>query len=134
TIENKINGAVISLIDINRLKQSLLESESSLDYATYISNTVHLTLVVLDKNFRLKSANPAFYKKFKASTKDVGSDVLVLLGIEKKRLPDVRKTLMQTFISNTELNDLHVEYTLPHAKIGVMQFSGRRITWIDEDE
>lgn len=134
TTENKIDGAVIALMDIDRLKQNLLESEASLDYATSIANTVHLPLVVLDKQLRLKSGNHAFYKKFKASLQDVGTDLLSLIGINKEIDFDVRKTLIQAFVSNVELSDFEVKYKLSATRQGTMQFNGKRIQWIDEEE
>jgi two-component system, chemotaxis family, CheB/CheR fusion protein len=132
TIENKIEGAVISLVDINLLTQNLIESKVSLDYATSIANTVHLPLVVLDKQLRLKSANPAFYEKFHVTTKDEKSDLLTLIGA--MQVSQVRKALNKAFISNVELKDFEVEYKLSSSIVGSMLFNGRRIQWLDEDE
>ena len=134
TTENKIDGAIIALVDINLLKQNLIESESSLDYANSIANTVRLPLVVLDKQLRLVSANHAFYEKFKVTVEDEGSDILRLLNIRKELVSDLRKALTVAFVSNVELKDLAVEYELSDSKHGTMLLNGRRIKWIGEEE
>lgn len=132
TIENKIEGAVIALVDVNLLTQNLIESQVSLDYATSVANTVHLPLVVVDKALRLKSANHAFYEKFQATIKDEDSDLLTLIGT--MNVTKVRQALIDVFRSNVELKDFQVEYKPEGESPRTMLFNGRRIQWIDEDE
>lgn len=133
TIENKIEGAVIALVDINLLKKNLIEREASLDYATSIANTVHLPLVVLDRQLRLKSANHAFYEKFNVAVQNQGADLLTLIGTNKTKVSEVRKALTVAFISNVELKDLEVEYKISSSQQGTMLLKGRRIEWIGEE-
>lgn len=132
TVENKIDGAVISFVDINLLKQNLMESKASLDYATSIANTVRLPLVVIDEQLQMKSANHAFYKKFQTSPKDAGIDLLTLIGTSKTAISQVRNALTRAFDANVELNNLEVEYKSSTTKHGVMLLNGRRIQWISE--
>jgi len=134
TTEGKIDGAVIALVDINLLKQDLMESESSLDYANSIANTVRLPLVVLDKQLRLRSANHAFYEQFNVRVEDEGSDLLKLINTSKELAADVRKTLTVAFVSNVELKDFEVEYKSSNSTNGTVLMNGRRIKWIGEEE
>lgn len=133
TAENKIEGAVIALVDINLLKQNLIKREASLDYVTSVANTVHFPLVVLDRQLRLKSANHAFYEKFKVTAEDEGIDLLTLIGTTKKVIADVRKALMHAFVTNVELKDFEVKYEFPNSKCGTMLLNGRRIQWIGDE-
>lgn len=134
TSENNIDGAVIALVDINLLKLNLMKSKATLDYVNSIANTVHLPLVVLDKQLRLKSANHAFFEKFPAALKRKESDLLTLIGTTKKAISNVRKALTVAFVSNVELKDLEVEYKITSLNRGSMLLNGRRIQWIDEKE
>ena len=46
------------------------------DYAEAIVSTVHDALIVLDKNFRVKSANKTFYEVFEVDEKETEGAVL----------------------------------------------------------
>lgn len=126
--------SVIAFVDIDLLKHRLIESKASLDHATSIANTVHLPLVVLDKQLRLKSANYAFHEKFLISQKKMGADLLTLIGTSKSAVSSVRKILTNTFVANIPLKDLEVEYQFSSKNCGSMLLNGRRIKWIDDEE
>src|SRR6185437_12201731 len=64
TRDNRIAGAVATFIDISELKARQGEIAASRDYAEAIVNTMRDPLLVLSDDFRLISANPAFYKMF----------------------------------------------------------------------
>ena len=134
TADKKIDGAVIALVDINLLKQTLITSAASLDYVTSIANTVHLPLVVLDRQLRLKSANHAFYEKFQVTAKEEGTNLLSLLGVNKNRVAYIRKALTDVFVTNNELKDLEIQYKFSGSKCESMLLNGRRIQWINDDE
>ena len=51
TRENKIEGAVITLIDIDEIKKSQRELEQTLSYTQGILGTMREPLLVLDKRF-----------------------------------------------------------------------------------
>lgn len=133
TVENKIDGAVIALVDINLIKTDLMQSNASLDYANSVANTVHLPLAVLDKRLHLKSANHAFYEKFQVNEEIVGCDILTLIGIKKKNISQVRKTLTNAFITNVVLKDFEIMYEYDDAKQGVLLLNGQRIQWIGDE-
>jgi two-component system CheB/CheR fusion protein len=58
TAENKIEGAILLLIDIDELKRTT----ESRDYSQAIINTLHEPLVVLRPDLRVNTANRAFYE------------------------------------------------------------------------
>jgi two-component system CheB/CheR fusion protein len=49
TLENKIDGVVLSLVDINKLRRAVSNAEWARDYATSIVEAMQIPLVVLDK-------------------------------------------------------------------------------------
>lgn len=133
TIENKIDGAVIALVDINLLKTNLIETTASLDYANSVANTVYLPLVVLDKRLRLVSANHAFYKKFQVTEQIEETDLLTLISAKKKTVSQVRKMLTNAFIENVVLEDFEIEYEFDDAQQGILLLNGQRIQWIGDE-
>lgn len=62
TIDNKIDGAVLILVDIDALKRSSAQLLASRNYAETIVETMQESLVVMDTNLRVITANRAFMK------------------------------------------------------------------------
>src|ERR1700691_3808551 len=64
TWDNRIEGAVISLQDVDALKRTL---EQTRDYADTIVESAREPILVLDSNLQATAANPAFYRAFEMS-------------------------------------------------------------------
>ena len=80
TIENKIDGAIISLIDIDAIKRSREEVQGVLCYTQAIIDTMRESLVVLDKDVRIVSANKSFYDMFKLGASEVKGKPTVIVA------------------------------------------------------
>ena len=61
TADNRIDGAVLQLLDVSDLKRSMEDVKHARNYAEAIVNTIREPLVVLDRNFAIQNANRAFY-------------------------------------------------------------------------
>ena len=66
TSDNKIDGVILALVDIEALKKSLQEVQVARDYAQAIIATMREPLIVLDGKLRVISANDAYYRVFQA--------------------------------------------------------------------
>ena len=77
TMENKIEGAVIALVDIDELKRSLLQREESRHYAQTVVAAMRESLVLLDADLRVKMVNPSFYETFQVSSQETDGQVLL---------------------------------------------------------
>jgi two-component system CheB/CheR fusion protein len=64
TADGRLDGAVLSFLDVDALKRVIEEAEQARDYAQGIVETVPMSLVVLDSSWRIVSANPPFYRGF----------------------------------------------------------------------
>jgi two-component system CheB/CheR fusion protein len=64
TTDNQIDGAVISLIDIDEMKRSLVLLEESRNYANAIVETVPIPLAVLNSDYKIITSNRAFQHTF----------------------------------------------------------------------
>ena len=64
TLDQRIDGVVLALVDIDALKQSLEEVKEARSYAQGIVETLREPLLVLDGNLKVISANRAFYQFF----------------------------------------------------------------------
>jgi len=67
TLDNKVDGAVLVLVDIDALKQTERVIAEAREQAEAIIRTVPDPLMILDADLRVQTANEAFYKTFKAN-------------------------------------------------------------------
>lgn len=130
TIDDRIDGAVITLVDITALKERLAESQMTLKNATSIADTLRLPLVVLDEQLRILSANVGFAKIFDVVPhKDIGSDLLNVLGGKGWSIPRLRELLRDVMTKNQELIDFKVEHEFPELGHRIFLLNARRIDW-----
>lgn len=72
TSDDKVEGVMIKLVDIDAMKLCVLDAERARDYASAIVDTVREPLVVLDSAFVLVTANRSFCDYFRVSPEQVG--------------------------------------------------------------
>ncbi|HBF35936.1 MAG TPA: hypothetical protein DDW50_01290, partial [Firmicutes bacterium] len=66
TLENKIDGVVITLFNIDTLKINLTQAQEARDY-TAIIETVREPFLILDAKLQVKMANRSFYDTFRVN-------------------------------------------------------------------
>ncbi len=110
TLNNKIDGAVIVLIDIDALKRDEVEIKESRDYAEAIIGTTPIPLVVMNADLRIRTANDAFYNTFKVSPRESESRLIYDLGNGQWNIPRLRELLNDILPGNTFFNDFEVTH------------------------
>jgi two-component system, chemotaxis family, CheB/CheR fusion protein len=83
TTENKIDGVVVVLVDIDQLRRSQQELRDARDFATSIIANIPVPLVVTNSDLRIRSANEAF-----CTLTGLGIEAL-----ERRSLPDLAGAL-----------------------------------------
>lgn len=127
--DNRLDGAVLSFIDVDTLKRALRTAESARDYAHGIVETVSTALVVLDSSLHIVSANHAFFDKFSASLPALeGLDFFALAG-GAWEVPAVREALQQTMLTGAPFRELEVRREFPGIGRKDLALGGRRIQW-----
>ncbi len=127
TIDNKIDGAVIAMIDIDVIKRSKEEMQGALDYTQAIIETMREPLVVLDEEMRILSANKSFYDTFRVRVSDVANKRLYELGGHQWNNPKLRKLIEKVLPKNTFFNDFEVSFNFPDIGQKTMILNGRQI-------
>ncbi|RKH17979.1 PAS domain-containing protein [Corallococcus sp. CA047B] len=120
SLDNKIEGAVMTLLDIDRLKSSLDESRRSREYATAIVETMREPFLVLDAGLRVINANPAFYTTFQVSQEQTLGHTLYSLGNGQWNIPQLRHLLEEILPLNKHLQDFAMEHrfdTIGHRRM-----------------
>ncbi|NJD52508.1 MAG: PAS domain-containing protein [Candidatus Methanoperedens sp.] len=128
TIDNVIDGVVISFIDITRLKHAemMLEQDYRV-FTTSIIDTIREPLLVLDENLTIILANRSFYRMFKVSPDETESRFIYDLGYRQWDIPQLRKLLEEIVPKSTQFNDFRVEHDFPGIGQKVLLLNARRI-------
>lgn len=127
TLDNKVDGAVLVLLDIDSLKRSEQEIKAARDYAEAMIQTARDPLVVLGPDFRVKRANESFFKTFKTSRPETEGRVLYELGNGQWQIPALRQLLDEVIPRNSFFNDFEVTHDFPIIGRRTMLVNGRRL-------
>ncbi len=124
TSEDRIDGLVMTFIDIDDMKRG----QHLRIYAENIVQTVRESLLVLDGNFRVLSANDSFFSKFKVKEKQTIGKLIYDLGNGQWDIPALRELLEKILPQNSTFNDFRVEHEFPSIGVKHMVLNARRIT------
>ena len=80
TVDNKIDGAVLAIVDIDEIKRSTIQVSRALDYAEAIVESVRQPLVVLDEELVVRRVNQAFCRAFRLSPGEAVGRPMAELG------------------------------------------------------
>jgi two-component system CheB/CheR fusion protein len=126
TFENKIDGVVLTLFDINTLKPNLDQLQESRDYMA-ILETIREPFLILDAGFRVKLANQAFCRTFQVAPSETVNQVIFDLGNGQWDIPMLRALLEEILPKNCSFHDFKVEHHFPKIGHRVMLLNARRI-------
>jgi len=101
-LENTIDGAIATLIDIDDLKRAR-------DFAEAVVATVREPLIVLDGHLRVRTANEAFYKIFELEKQETEGRLFYEIGNGQWNLPKLRLLLEDILPKDSALKDFEVE-------------------------
>ncbi|MGZ8193087.1 MAG: CheR family methyltransferase [Methylobacter sp.] len=100
TIENMIDGLVITFVDISRLKKAEQSAELA-ELTTSIVNTIRQPLLVLDNKLNIISANPAFIQTFNATNENLTGQSLFAIHKSAWDGVELRRHLFGTLTGHT---------------------------------
>jgi two-component system CheB/CheR fusion protein len=133
TTENRIDGAVVMLVDIDALKRSAMQLEAARNYAEAIVETVREPLLVLGSGLKVMTANQAFYDFFRASTAETERRLIFELGNGQWNIPQLRSLLEEMLSNNSYLEDFEVDYDCEQIGRKTMLLSARRMPCADNE-
>jgi two-component system CheB/CheR fusion protein len=113
SMENKIEGAVIALVDIDELKRSFFQLEESRHYAQTVVAAMRESMVLLDRDLRVKMANPSFYETFHVSPQETEGRFFYELGNRQWDIPELREILGQVVSQGNSFQNYLVEHEFP---------------------
>jgi two-component system CheB/CheR fusion protein len=127
THEKKIEGVVISVVDVDKIKRISEEIKEARDYAESIVETVREPLIVLDANLKVITANRSFYKTFNVSPKNTEKQFIYGLGNKQWDIPELRKLLKEVLLKKAFFYDFEVECEFPRIGKKTMLLNARQL-------
>jgi two-component system, chemotaxis family, CheB/CheR fusion protein len=111
TVENVIDGVVITFVDTSLFRQALkAAAEEAEKQEVSIINTVREPLLLLDRDLRIESANESFYRTFKVRPKETTGKLLYDLANRQWDIPALRELLEKILPEKASIEDFRVEH------------------------
>jgi two-component system CheB/CheR fusion protein len=116
TRDNKIDGAVIVLLDIDELRRAL----------DLVMGMVHQPLVMLGADLKVRNANLAFLEAFKVQTDEVVGRFFYDINNRQWNIPSLRTLLEEVLPSNQQVRDFMVETPFPRIGLRKLRLNAAR--------
>jgi two-component system CheB/CheR fusion protein len=113
TADNRIDGVVLTLQDIDALKRSLAQIETERAFAQAIVATVREPLLILDGDLRVKAANQSFYAFFRTTPDHTEGRFVHELGDGAWGIPRLRELLERVLSEAATFQDVRVDHHFP---------------------
>ena len=124
TWDNRIEGAVISLQDVDALKRTL---DQTREYADTIVESAREPILVLNAKLQVTAANPAFYRAFDVSRAETEKRLIYELGNGQWNIPKLRELLEEIVPQNSRVDDFQMSHDFPHLGPRNMLLNARRV-------
>jgi two-component system CheB/CheR fusion protein len=123
-LDNTIDGAIATLVDIDDLKRAR-------DFAEAVVATVQEPLLVLDEELRVRTANQAFYGLLNTESRDVVGRQIYEIGGHRWDIPRLRELLEDILPKKFVMKNFKLEQTYPGIGLRNMLLHAREIRQSD---
>jgi two-component system, chemotaxis family, CheB/CheR fusion protein len=128
TSKEEIESANEELITTNQELQTRNDLlNESYEYSNAIISTMHEPMLVLGKDFRVKSANKAFYEKFGVTEEQTIGVFLYDLGNKQWNIPALKKLLEDIIPKNSHFYNYEVKHTFLNLGEKIMSLNASRV-------
>ena len=123
----EVAGVVLVFRDITERKEQENAIQGCLTYCENIVQTLREPFLVLDKDFRVKSANRAFYQTFHVSPEETENHSVFELGNQQWDIPKLRTLLEEVLPKKHSFEDFEVEHDFPTIGRKVILLNASRV-------
>ena len=127
TLDNRIDGAVAVLIDIDDLKRGAEALRVARDYADAIVQTVREALLVIDRDFKVVTANQQFYRLFQVTPGETEQQSIFELGNGQWDRPQLRSLLHDLLPQSQQMVEVEVTHNFEHIGPKTIRLNVRRM-------
>jgi two-component system CheB/CheR fusion protein len=127
TADSRIDGVVMTVLDIDSLKRSADEVRQARELAQAILDTLHEPFLLLDSALRVVSGNPAFYQAFQVTREQTEGYRVYDLGNGQWNIPRLRELLEDILPRDLQLRNFLVEHVFENIGARRMHLNARRL-------
>lgn len=128
TLDNRIDGVVITFLDITERKNAADIINEARLYSEGVVETIRGPLVVLDGKLRVQSCNPAFYETFQVGERETVGCLLYEIGNHEWDIPELRRLLEDILPHQSQVTDYMVTHKFRDLGTRTMALNARVIT------
>ena len=110
TLDNRVEGAVLVLMEIDDLKSYEQSVVAARDYAEAILRTAPDPLVILSADLHVHAANEAFYSTFKVQPAEAEGRLIYEVGNHEWNVPRLRQLLEDVLPRNSSFDHFEVKH------------------------
>jgi two-component system CheB/CheR fusion protein len=123
TLDDRIDGAIVVLVDIDGLKRNAEQLRQARDYAEAIVQTVREALVILNTDLHVVTANSQFYQLFQVNEAETENRSIFELGNGQWDIPQLRSLLHELLPQNQQIEGFEVVHNF--------ETIGRKCMWLN---
>jgi two-component system CheB/CheR fusion protein len=127
TMDNRIEGAVLAMIDIDQMRRAQIAADLAREFAESLIESVQTPLLVLHRNLRVRMANKAFFTAYALRQTEVENRFLNELGNQQWNLPELNAALGRLSRGETVYEDLEIEQEASGSKKKIVGIDARRV-------
>lgn len=127
TLDNQIDGVVLTMQDIDAIKAASEQIRKSGELFYSVINTVRQPLLLLDSDLRIMTLNQAFLRTFKVSREQTISKFLYRIGNEQWNIPILRAQLEEVLPQNQTVLNFEIEHDFEHIGHRTMVLNARKL-------
>ena len=127
TLENKIDGVILALVDIDTVRSALSQAREAREFAEAVIETVRHPLLVLDGELRVKTANRAFCEMFRLRPEETENRFIYHLGKAQWDIAKLRELLENILPKNSRFENFEMDAEFPGAGRKRLVLNARRI-------
>jgi two-component system, chemotaxis family, CheB/CheR fusion protein len=127
TADNRIDGAVLVLMDIDETRRARQVLQESRDFEVAIVDTVREPLLVLDATLCVQRVNRSFCEMFHLSPTDVHGRLVYELSDGAFTIPSLRALLEDLLRMGSPIENAVIEHTFPQIGWRRMEVNARRL-------
>lgn len=127
TLDNRIEGVVVTFADVTRLKETEATLREAKLFAESIIATIREPLLVLDMKLCVQLANAAFYQLFQTTPAETEGQSIYQLGSKQWNVGALRHVLEEVIPEHSQVEDYELSYELPDQAWRTMLLNARRI-------
>lgn len=131
TTDNRIDGVVLTLLDIDVIKRSFSVANDARLFAESVIATVREPLLVLDGTMKVKMANQSFYRLFQTKAEETEQKSVYELGNGQWDIPALRELLEKILPSKSSFENHPFDYDFPLVGKKTMMLNARRMVTPD---